>query len=58
MTHKFEQISKVNQGIIKRIRSLKGGDANKNAVIALDNFASLLPMEISSGLSDIKKFFT
>lgn len=54
---KYEQIAIVNKGIIERIRSLKGGDANKNAIIVLDNFSSLLPLEISSGLSEIKPLF-
>lgn len=54
---KYAQIAKVNKGIIERIRSLKGGDANKNAIIVLDSFASLLPIEISSGLSEVKEIF-
>ncbi len=54
---KYEQIEKVNQGIIERIRSLKGGDANKNAIVVLDTFASFLPLEISSGLSEIIDIF-
>ena len=55
---KYEMVSKVNQGIIKRVRALKGGDANKNAIIILDNFASFLPSEIASGFSEIKGYFT
>lgn len=54
---KYANIEKVNKGIIARIRSLKGGDANKNAIIVLDNFASILPIEISTGLTEIKDFF-
>lgn len=58
LTKKYEAVADVNRGIIQRIRSLKGGgDASKNAVIVLDNFASLLPLEISSGLSEIKNLF-
>jgi hypothetical protein len=57
LLNKYDQIAIVNRGIIERIRSLKGGDANKNAIVVLDNFASLLPLEISSGLSEIKPLF-
>lgn len=58
LTKKYLNIAEVNRGIISRIRTLKGGDATKNAVIVLDNFASILPLEISSGLSEIKNLFT
>jgi hypothetical protein len=54
---KYADIEKLNQGIIKRIRTLKGGDANKNAIVILDSFASLLPLQISSGLTEIKTIF-
>ncbi|MFN7904371.1 MAG: DUF6901 family protein [Pseudobdellovibrionaceae bacterium] len=57
LSEKYSAIEKVNRGIIERIRSLKGGDANKNAIVILDNFATLLPLEISSGLSEIKPIF-
>lgn len=57
LSEKYTAIEKVNQGIISRIRSLKGGDATKNAIVVLDSFASFLPLEISSGLSDIKHIF-
>lgn len=57
LVQKYENINLVNQGIIERIRSLKGGDANQNAIIVLDTFASILPMEIGSGLQEIKPLF-
>lgn len=57
LLEKYKEIEKVNQGIIARIRSLKGGDANKNAIVILDTFASLLPLEISSGLTEMKDIF-
>ncbi|MES3036486.1 MAG: hypothetical protein V4736_01145 [Bdellovibrionota bacterium] len=53
----YEQVVPVNQGMIDRIRALKGGDATQNAVIVLDAFASLLPLQVSSGLADIKELF-
>lgn len=54
---KYKQIEIVNRGVIERIRSLKGADATKNAIIVLDNFAGLLPLEVSSGLTEIKALF-
>jgi hypothetical protein len=54
----YQRIAVVNRGIIKRLRSIKGGDANKNALIILDNFASLLPQEFSSGLAEVKRIFS
>lgn len=57
LLEKYSKIEGVNQGIITRIRSLKGGDATQNAIVVLDSFASILPMQISSGLSDIKSLF-
>lgn len=57
LKEKYKNIENVNKNIIERVRSLKGGDANKNAIVVLDNFASLLPLEISSGLNEIKHFF-
>lgn len=54
---KYKNISLVNQGIIKRIRAVKGADANQNAVLALDGFASILPVEISTGLAELKNIF-
>ena len=57
LSAKYAQIALLNQGIIERIRALKGADATQNAVIVLDSFASLLPMEIDSGLAEIKQLF-
>ncbi len=53
----YEEVSKVNHGIINRIRSVASGDAGKNAIVILDNFASLLPMELESGLQELEQQF-
>lgn len=45
---RYERISQVNQGIIRRLRSLGGRDADKNALIILDSFASLLPSTLNT----------
>jgi hypothetical protein len=57
LSKKYENLTTLNKGIIQRIRALKGGDATQNAVLTLDGFASLLPLEISSGLEEMKEFF-
>jgi hypothetical protein len=53
----YEQVSLVNHGIIGRIRSISKGDAGKNAIVILDNFAALLPMELESGLQELEQMF-
>lgn len=54
---KYDQVVIVNRGILERIRSLSEGDANKNAITILDGFASLLPLEISSGLTEVRALY-
>ncbi len=53
----YEKINKVNQGIIERIRTISSGDADKNAIIILDNFASMLPLEIDTGFESLSPIF-
>lgn len=53
----YGKVSKVNQGIIQRIRSISKGDADKNAIVILDGFAALLPMELQTGLEHLSKVF-
>lgn len=58
LSKKYEAVADVNRGIIQRIRYLRAVVMPaKMRVIVLDNFASLLPLEISSGLSEIKNLF-
>lgn len=52
----YEDLNKVNMGIIKRIRELGKGDTQSNAITILDCFAQMLSMEISSDLQGIRKF--
>lgn len=51
----YEDLNKVNMGIIERIRELGKGDTQSNAVTILDCFAQMLSMEISSDLQGIRK---
>lgn len=59
----YAHVSIVNRGMINRIRSIgktadsKGGDAHKNGIIILDGFASLLPMELQTGLETLTRLF-
>lgn len=55
----YANVSIVNRGMINRIRALtkSKGDADKNAIVILDGFASLLPMELQAGLEQLNKIF-
>ena len=53
----YGQINQVNKGIIERIRSIAKGDADKNALIILDSFASLLPLEMSNGFEGLEGLY-
>ena len=57
LTTIHENLSKVNSGMIRRIRSTGHGDAGQNALVILDNFAALLPLEIEMGLKEIEVLF-
>ncbi len=54
----YQNVREVNQGILKRIRSLsKTGDADLNALAILDAFALHLDLEISGGLDEYENIF-
>lgn len=55
----YANVSIVNRGMINRIRALTKarGDADKNAIVILDGFAALLPMELQAGLEQLSKVF-
>lgn len=55
-TH-YENIQKVNKGIIGRIRGIVENDADVNALVILHSFADLLTMAISKDLSKIEPLF-
>lgn len=50
----YENLNKVNLGIIKRIRELGKGDTQSNAITILDCFAQMLSMEITHDLKGIR----
>jgi hypothetical protein len=54
----YEEVGKVNEGIIKRVRSRSAsGDADKNSIIVLNSFAQILSLEEKVGLNSVAKSF-
>ena len=53
----YQNIEKVNLGIIDRIRSHAQGDADANAIAALDLFGKLFEFELNSQFSTLRKYF-
>lgn len=53
----YANVSIVNRSMIQRVRSISKGDADKNAIVILDGFAALLPMELQTGLETLAKIF-
>jgi hypothetical protein len=53
----YENIQKVNDGILERIKDVALNDADLNALIILQGFADLLTMAISKDLSKIEPLF-
>lgn len=54
----YEQVSKVNKGIIKRIRSRsENGDTNANSIVILNSFAQILSLGGKVGLNSVAKTF-
>ena len=54
----YNNIQKVNRGILARIKSLHAGDADANALTTLQNFSQLLTLAISRDLSKIEYLFS
>ena len=53
----YENIQKVNDGILERIKGVVENDADLNALIILQGFADLLTMAIGKDLSKIEPLF-
>lgn len=51
----YDQVQRVNSGIIERIRTITTGDADENAIIILDSFGQLLSIEMSNNFSEIEE---
>ncbi len=57
LTEAYERLNIVNYHLVERLRTLGKGDADLNAVIILDSFASLMSMQISDNFSEIQPYF-
>jgi len=53
----YANVTKVNVGVIGRIRTVVKGDANLNALIILDNFATVLSSGMRDSLEEIQALF-
>lgn len=51
----YNQIQTANTGILSRIRATAQGDADKNAIVALNIFAQLFSLELSNDFESIRK---
>ncbi|MBF0120038.1 MAG: hypothetical protein HQK79_14480 [Desulfobacterales bacterium] len=54
----YKKVQDVNEGILRRINSLDLKDAEKNAIIILNSFAQILPIEIEEKLESLEYLFT
>jgi len=57
LSNAYDKVTIVNSHLIERLRSLGKGDADLNAVIILDSFASMLSYHASENFSEIQPFF-
>ena len=53
----YKNVEIVNQNILKRISKISEADADKNALIILQNYAQLLDCEVADNYSGIKPYF-
>lgn len=54
----YETISKVNQGMARRLSSASEKDANVNALVILHAFGEAIPYFVENGLADIGNLFS
>jgi len=53
----YAKVNRVNKGMVKRIRSIAGGDADANAIVILHSLATLLSQSLSENLAEIAPIF-
>ena len=53
----YENVQKVNKGILARIGSVAQKDADKNAIIILNSLAQLFNVEIDDNLTSVNYLF-
>ena len=54
----YAEVGKVNQGFAQRLRDAAKKDANVNALVNLDCFASMLPLAADETLQEVKSYFS
>jgi hypothetical protein len=58
LKEKYRTVETVNHGFVKRIRSYCKGDADKNAIAALDVFVQMFPYHLESDFKALRAYFT
>lgn len=53
----YARVQQVNEGLLKRIKSVSSEDADKNAIITLHSLSQFLSMEIDYSLSGLEPIF-
>lgn len=53
----WKQIEKVNEGILRRIKSASELDADRNAIVILNCLAQILTMEVDEDLNSLRPIF-
>ena len=53
----YDDIKKVNEGILQRIRSISKKDANANGLIILDAFTTVLSSSLTDNFEKLEKYF-
>ena len=53
----YNNIQKINQGLLNRIKNVSKKDADKNAIVVLFSISQLLTIEINAGLHSIEYLF-
>jgi len=57
LTRIYEEVHILNAAMVKRIRAAARTDVSVNAVIHLDMFALMLPLQLSLRLSPVRRYF-
>lgn len=58
ISERYKAVEKVNHTFKKRIRAHCQGDADKNAIAALDVFVQMFTLQLESNYSMLRKFFS
>lgn len=53
----YAKVQQVNEGLLKRIKSVGSEDADKNAIITLHSLSQFLSMEIDYSLAGLESIF-